>query len=75
MSVDGTTHSHILACLSWFRHHTQKDICGKPVTVWECDLFDVTNFLIVQHIKCRTVSLIDKLDDVYGNVLFISPYL
>ncbi len=51
-----------------------KDVCGKPVTVWECDLFDLSSFLLVQNIKCRTVSLVDKLDDVYGNVLFISPY-
>ena len=72
--VDRAHCSHILAYVNWFKHHTQKDVCGKPVTVWECDLFDLSSFLLVQNIKCRTVSLVDKLDDVYGNVLFISPY-
>ena len=63
----------ILASLSWFKHHPQKNVCGKPVTVWEHDDFELRSFVPVQHMKCRTVSLVEKLD-VYGTVLFVSPY-
>ena len=72
--VDGTHHNHIVVCLSWFKCHVQKNLCGKPVTIWEHNLFDLCNFLPVQNIVCRTVSLVDKLDNVFGNVLFVSPY-
>ena len=72
--VEETYYSHIVLCLSWFKGHAQKNLCGKPVTIWEHDLFDMCNFLPVQQILCRTVTLVDKLDDVYGNVLFVSPY-
>ena len=74
VSVDDDQHSHIVVCLCWFKCHVQKNKCGKPVTVWEHNLFDLCNFLPVQQIVCRTVTLIDKLDDVFGNVLFVSPY-
>lgn len=52
----------------------KKNACGKPVTVWEHNLYDTTDFLLATCIKSRTVSLIDKLDDNYGTVLFVSPY-
>ena len=65
---------HVLISVSWFMHHINKDVCGKPVTVWEHDLFDLYSFIRVEDIECRTVSLVDKLDDTYGNVLFVSPY-
>ena len=74
VSDNGVAHSHIVVSLSWFKQHIKKDICGKPVTVWEHDLFDFNGFSFVQSIKCKTVSLVDKLDDIYGNVLFVSPY-
>jgi len=74
--IDDTPVVHLLVCLSWFMHHVQKDVCGKPVTIWEHNIFEheLCNFLPVQHIKCRTVTLVDKLDDTFGNVLFVSPY-
>lgn len=74
--VDNDPCAFILAHLSWLRHHPQKNVCGKPVTVWEHDDFEIRSFVPVQHniIKCRTVSLVDKLDDVYGTVFFVSPY-
>ena len=74
--IDDTPVVHLLVCLSWFMHHVQKDVCGKPVTIWEHNIFEheLCSFLPVQHIKCRTVTLVDKLDDTFGNVLFVSPY-
>ena len=65
---------HILAYISCFRYHPEKDFCGKPVTIWDCDLFEPSQYISIKSIKSRTVSLIDKLDDTYGNVLFVSPY-
>ena len=72
--IDGAPDIHILVCLSWYKNHAQKLACGKPVTVWEHDLFELCNFIPIEHIKSRTVSLVDKLDDLSGNVLFVSPY-
>ena len=36
----------ILVSLNWFKSHPQKSECGKPVTVWEHDLFDECNFYL-----------------------------
>ena len=72
--VDGEHCNHIVVCLSWYKHHAQSDKCGKPVTIWEHDLFDLYSFLLVEDITCRTVSLVDKLNEMVGNVLFVSPY-
>ena len=72
--IDGTSDIHILVCLSWYKNHAQKMACGKPVTVWEHDSFELCNFIPIAQIKSRAVSLVDKLDDVFGNVLFVSPY-
>lgn len=30
----------ILFSASWFKFHPNKDSCGKPVTIWECDIFE-----------------------------------
>ena len=51
-----------------------QQVCGEPVTVWEHDIFDACGFLPAQSIKCKTISLADKLIDDYGSVLFVSPY-
>ena len=72
--VNNVSHFHILAYLSCFKHHPEKEYCGKPVTIWDCDLFEPSQFVPIQSIKCRTVSLIDRFNDVYGNVLYVSPY-
>ena len=72
--VDGTPVSHIMVCLHFFKNHPEKDICGKPVTIWECDIFYFCTISPIDVVKCRTVSLVDKLTDAIGNVLFVSPY-
>ena len=63
-----------LVSLSWFKTHPQKHKCGKPVTIWEKDLFDECNFIPVEDIICRTVTLIDNLNERIGKILFVSPY-
>ena len=55
-------------------NHSQKNDCGKPITIWEHNLFESSTYIYPKDIKCKTISLIDKLNDTYGTVLFISPY-
>ena len=63
-----------MAYFDWFAKNPHQSVCGKPVTVWEHDTFETSTFLPGSFIKCRTVSLVDKLNDDYGNVLFVSRY-
>lgn len=72
--IGSESKNHALVYLSCYKHHPDKDICGKPVTVWESEFFEPSQFVQLGAIKSRTVSLIDKLNDAYGNVLFVSPY-
>ena len=67
--IDGTPTIQFMVCLSWFKHHVHKDVCGKPVTIWECDLCSIVP---VDTIKCRTISLVDKFNNIF--CLFL-PYL
>ena len=72
---NGNLYNPTLVCLSWFKHHEQRDACGKPVTIWKHNLFGSSSFLLLSAVKCRTVSLVDNLDDMHGKVLFVSPYI
>lgn len=74
LTVDGVHSQAILVSLSWFKKQQKKNECGKPVTILEHDLFDECNFLPVDKILCRTITLVDKLNDTIGNVLFVYPY-
>lgn len=76
VTINDATLNHLLFSASWFKCHPRKNAFGKPVSVWECDVFDVpalSSLVPVQFINRRTVSLIDKLDDVIGQVLYIIP--
>ena len=73
-SVDDNSVILILFSLNWFKSNMYQQVCGEPVTVWEHDIFDACGFLPAQSIKCRTISLVDKLIVDYGSVLFVSPY-
>ena len=72
--VDETSVSLMMVCMSWFKSHPDRDICGKPVTLWECDIFDTCTISPIDTIESRTVSLVDKLCDTSSNMLFVSPY-
>ena len=63
---NGNLFNPTVVYLSWFAHHDQKNACGKPVTIWEHNLFDSSSFLSLSAVKCTTVSLVDKLDDTHG---------
>lgn len=62
--VDGCRKT-LLLFSAWFKPR-DKDILGKPVTVWECDIFEISGvdcfcFSPVQLITKRTVSLVDDI--------------
>ena len=72
--VQGSLNNVVLFSGSWFKPHSCKDKYGKPVTVWECDLFEVHGLysnLPVHFIKSRTVSSVDKLND--ASALLVCP--
>ena len=59
----------------WYKSRTDKDVFGKPVTVWESDIYeqdDCYSILPAQAIKCRSISLVDKIS-TGETVLFIIP--
>ena len=41
ITVQGSQHDTVLFSASWFKYHHSKNVYGKPVTVWECDIFEV----------------------------------
>ena len=51
-----------------------KDSLGKPVSVWECDIFESTGFSLIpiEFIVCHTISLIDTMDDG-SHALLVCP--
>ena len=63
IQVEERTYTPYLFSVSWFKLRPDKDIFGKPVTIWECDIFDTSapSIIPIQLIKSKTVSLIDKL--------------
>ena len=77
LNISGVFHTHLLASVSWFKHHPQKNFCGKPLPVWEPDIYEVHgvhSIIPIQLIKMKTVSLIGTLTVHPGSVLFVSPF-
>ena len=76
VTVQEERYEHLLVSVSWFKHHPLENIFGKPVSIWECDLFEtpgVHSVIPVQFIRSRTVSLIDKIQEHDPTVLFVVP--
>lgn len=68
--------THILAKVNWFKKHPLHEEYGKPITVWHYDLFEssgIYDIIPIQFIQKRTISLVDKIDDVHGSALFVCP--
>ena len=67
--------THLLISTSWFKQHPEINRYGKPVTVWHYDLFEspgLLDIIPIQCVKCKTVSLVDKMDN-YGSALLVCP--
>ena len=74
VTVNGRHFSHILFSASWFKHRPDRNYFGQPVTVWECDIFELFgchSTIPVQLIKSRTVSCLYKLNE--ESVLLVVP--
>ena len=73
--IDGQNRSQILVSVSWYKKHKDKDCFGKPITIWECDLFETSCFDLIPlaYVICRTISLVDVLDTTGSNALIICP--
>ena len=59
-----------------FKHHPLENVYGKPVSIWECDLFEmpgVHSVISIQFIHSRTVTLLDKIQEHDPTVLFVVP--
>lgn len=66
--VEEKRFTHLLFSAAWFKHHPKQLSCGSPISVWQCDIFDLSPVS-----KSRTVSLVDVLDNTYGQALFVIP--
>ena len=76
--VNGTVKTHLWVSLSWFKHLPEsiRNVCGKPVTLWDHTTFEqsgIHSLIPFQFIHSRTITLVDKLNDDIGCVLFVSP--
>lgn len=73
MDGQNQCNSHVLAHISVFKEHVLKHACGEPVTIWEHDLFDSFKFLTLEKLHSRTVTLVDRFDNTFVTVLYVSP--
>ena len=66
--------THLLLSLSWYKYHPKMSIFGKPVTLWNCDIFEPSglhSIIPIQFLQSRAVSVIEKVDS--ESVLFVCP--
>ena len=79
VSINDTVHTHVMLSASWFKPHSDVyNYCGKPITVWEYDIFElsgVSSFIPVQLIQSRTVCLVDKPSSSEATLLYVSSYI
>lgn len=74
VTINGENHTVTLVSLSLFKIHPKSSEFDKPVTVYNCDIFEpegIYSLIPVQFIEIRCVSLLDKLDR--ESVLFVCP--
>ena len=76
VSIKGKFTTHLLVSLSWYKHHPLQNHYGKPLSVWECDLFEmpgIYSYVPIQLVSCRTASLVDNISDFDPPLLFVVP--
>lgn len=75
--IRNTPITHVMFSVSWFKSRQERFHYGKPISIWECDIFEddpCTSFLPIQLIVGRTVSLVDKLNfGACESVLLVCP--
>ena len=76
IKIKGQTYTHLLVSLRWFKCHPLKHHYGKPMSVWEHDLFEmpgVHSVIPVQFVSSCAVTLLDKIKEYDPFVLFVIP--
>lgn len=76
ITVCGRTLTHMLVSLSWFKYHPQKNSCGKPASLWCCDIFEpagLHSYIPVQFVRSRTISLVENIREGLESVLIVCP--
>ena len=73
VKVDNEDRPNVIVSVSWFRQHPLKNSCGKPLTVWENDIFEtsICTLIPIQFVNGRTVSLVDIVG--LSNALIVCP--
>ena len=64
----------LLAVVSWYLPHTNKNVVGKPAQIWCYNKFEsggVHSFVPVRYLKCRCASSISTIMD--ETVLVVVP--
>ena len=65
IQLKGVHKVHLLFNLLWFKTHPKRYSLGKPVTIWYYDLSENSieyDFVPIQFVQCRSVTIIDKID-------------
>ena len=76
IKIRGELSLHLLVSICWYKHHPLKDNYGKPLSVWECDLYEmpgVHSVVPIQFVHNRAVSLVDRISDSDPPLLFVIP--
>lgn len=76
ITIKGQTYTHLLVSLRWFKCHPLKYHYGKPMSVWEHDIFEmpgVHSVIPVQFVSSRAVTLLDKINEYDPFALFVIP--
>lgn len=75
VTIQSIQHTFLLFHCWWHKPRIDKNQFGKPVTIWESDVYELDDhysIIPIQTITCRTISLVDKLPSG-ETVLFVSP--
>ena len=73
IKVNNENQANVIVSVSWFQQHPLKNSYGKPLTVWENDIFEtnICSLIPIQFINGRTVSLVDIVG--LSNALILCP--
>ena len=73
IKINNEDQPNVIASVSWFQQHPLKHSCGKPLTIWENEIFETSNCTLIpiEFINTRTVTLVDKVG--LSNALIVCP--
>lgn len=72
VEVDESIKQFLLAAVSWFKPHPNKDQIGKPVEIWchsEYEDGGVSSFLPLDYFRCRCAFATEYIQNEYVTVI------